>query len=173
MAGCFIEICLKTALPQTRMLYNHAGKRLNHQILCIVNIVEIAVYVKGQTAAMSFHQRFQSALVAVEIAAVEGFIAYQCHSPLSVSPCVCGRALPPPLGRTMTARSKGDRRCTPCCSIGWRAAPARPMDTTLPELKCSKCIWEGVVPTWLSAQLRMEARATCRLWLEIFTLTDI
>lgn len=82
VTGRFVEICPKAAVPDPGAPGQQIGKDLDHQVLCLVNIIEIAVYVQSQGIAVFFHQLRQPCFVAVQITAVKFFVGHCLRPPV-------------------------------------------------------------------------------------------
>ncbi len=59
-----IEIRLEAAVPYLRLFGEQIGENVQHQLLSLVNVVQIAVNIQGQGVAVFFHQGFQPRIVA-------------------------------------------------------------------------------------------------------------
>ena len=65
-----VEVGAKAAVPDGRSFGDEIGKGLDHQVLRLVKVAEVAVQIEGQLGAVTLHKRTQGVLVAVEVAAV-------------------------------------------------------------------------------------------------------
>jgi len=65
-----VEIRLEAAVPYLRLFREQIGENVQHQLLRLVNVVQIAVNIQGQGVAVFLHQGLQSRVVAVQILAV-------------------------------------------------------------------------------------------------------
>ena len=63
MTRRLIKIGTKSAVADMRFFGNKIGKGFNHQVFCLVDIMEVAVDIQGQTVAVAFHQDLQSVIV--------------------------------------------------------------------------------------------------------------
>ena len=52
---CFIQVGLKTTVPDTRLFCEQIGKYFDHQILRLVGIMQIAIDVQGQRVTVFSH----------------------------------------------------------------------------------------------------------------------
>ena len=65
-----IEIRLEAAVPDAGLFGEQIGENIQHQLLCLVNVVQIAVDVQRQRVAVFFHQGIEPFVVAAQILAV-------------------------------------------------------------------------------------------------------
>ena len=65
-----VKVGAKAAVPDVGLFGDEIGKDLDHQILRLVKVAEVAVQIEGQLGAVTLHKLAQSVLVAVEVAAV-------------------------------------------------------------------------------------------------------
>ena len=65
-----IEIRLEAAVPDAGLFGEQIGKNVQHQLLGLVDIVQVTVNVQGQWVAVFFHQGVQPLVVAVYVLAV-------------------------------------------------------------------------------------------------------
>ena len=65
-----IEIRLEAAVPYLRLFGEQIGENVQHQLLRLVNVVQIAVDIQGQWVAVFFHQGIEPFVVAAQILAV-------------------------------------------------------------------------------------------------------
>ena len=65
-----IEIRLEAAVLNPRFLCEQIGKDIEHQLLGLVDIVQVAVEIECQGIAVFFHQSVQPRIVAAQILAV-------------------------------------------------------------------------------------------------------
>ena len=65
-----VKVGAKAAVPDVGLFGDEIGKDLDHQILRLVKVAEVAVQIEGQLGAVTLHKLTQSVLVTVEIAAV-------------------------------------------------------------------------------------------------------
>ena len=70
-----IEIRLEAAVPDLRLFGEQIGKDVEHQLLRLVNVMQIAVNIQGQGVAIFFHQGLQPRVVAAQILAVQALVA--------------------------------------------------------------------------------------------------
>ena len=70
-----IEIRLEAAVPYLRLFGEQIGENVQHQLLRLVNVVQIAVDIQGQGVAVFFHQGIEPFVVAVQILAVQALVA--------------------------------------------------------------------------------------------------
>jgi len=70
----FIEIRLEAAVPDAWLFREQIGENVQHQLLRLVNVVQIAVNIQGQGVAVFFHQDLQPRVVAAQILAVVAFV---------------------------------------------------------------------------------------------------
>ena len=66
-----IQIRLETAVADAGLFREQIGEHIQHQLLCLVYIVQVAVEVQGQGIAVFFHQSLQPRVIAVQILAVK------------------------------------------------------------------------------------------------------
>ena len=55
MSRCFIHICFQSSIPYVGLFRKQIGKNLYHQVLSLVNILQIPVYVHSQRITVFFH----------------------------------------------------------------------------------------------------------------------
>ena len=65
-----IEIRLEAAVPDAGLFGEQIGENVQHQLLRLVNVVQIAVDIQGQRVAVFFHQGIEPFVVAAQILAV-------------------------------------------------------------------------------------------------------
>ena len=80
MAQChvargLIEIRLEAAVPYLRFFREQIGENIQHQLLRLVNVVQIAVNIQGQGVTVFFHQGIKPFVIAAQILAVQALIA--------------------------------------------------------------------------------------------------
>ena len=74
-----IKIGTKSAVADMRFFGNKIGKGFDHQIFCLVDIVEVAIDVQGQTVAVAFHQYLQPVIVTAQETAIQHFVVFWFH----------------------------------------------------------------------------------------------
>lgn len=62
---CFIKVSLKSAVPDTWPFREQIGKDFEHQILCFVNIMQIAVDIESQRVTVFSYQCLKSCIIAI------------------------------------------------------------------------------------------------------------
>ena len=65
-----VEICLEAAVPDAGLFREQIGENVQHQLLGLVNVVQIAVDIHGQGVTVFFHQGIKPFVVAAKILAV-------------------------------------------------------------------------------------------------------
>ena len=80
MAQChvprrLIQIRLEAAVPDAGLFGEQIGENIQHQLLRLVNVVQIAVNIQGQGVAVFFHQGIKPFVIAAQILAVQALIA--------------------------------------------------------------------------------------------------
>jgi len=70
-----IEIRLEAAVPDLRLFGEQIGKDVEHQLLRLVNVMQIAVNIQGQGVTVFFHQGIKPFVIAAQILAVQALIA--------------------------------------------------------------------------------------------------
>ena len=71
-----VEVGAKAAVPDAGLFGDEIGKGLDHHILRLVKVAEVAVQIEGQFGAVAFHKLTQGILVTVEIAVVQGIVRF-------------------------------------------------------------------------------------------------
>lgn len=74
IAPGFIEVSLEAAILNGPLSCKNMGKGFDHQILCLVDIAQHAVDVKGQRVAIPLHQQLSSSFVSGQILPVGCFV---------------------------------------------------------------------------------------------------
>ena len=75
VARRLIQIRLKTSIPDPRLLCEKIGENVEHQLLRLMDIVQIAVNVHRQRVAVLFHQSLQPCVVAGQILPIQCLVA--------------------------------------------------------------------------------------------------
>ena len=70
-----IEIRLEAAVLDAGLFREQIGENVQHQLLRLVNVVQIAVDIQGQGVAVFFHQGIKPFVVAAQILAVQSLVA--------------------------------------------------------------------------------------------------
>ena len=70
-----IEIRLEAAVPDAGLFGEQIGENIQHQLLRLVNVVQIAVDIQGQRVAVFFHQGIEPFVVTAQILAVQSLVA--------------------------------------------------------------------------------------------------
>ena len=65
-----IEIRLEAAVPDAGLFREQIGENIQHQLLGLVNVVQVAVDIQGQGVAVFFHQGIEPFVVTAQILAV-------------------------------------------------------------------------------------------------------
>ena len=74
IAPGFIEVSLEAAILNGPLSCKNMGKGFDHQILCLVDIAQHAVDVKGQRVAIPLHQQLSGSFVSGQILPVGCFV---------------------------------------------------------------------------------------------------
>lgn len=74
IAPGFIEVSLEAAILNGPLSCKNMGKGLDHQILCLVDIAQHAVDVKGQRVAIPLYQQLSGSFVSGQILPVGCFV---------------------------------------------------------------------------------------------------
>ena len=77
IARCLIQIDLEAALADTWLFNHDAGKRVYHEILRILKVMQITVQIKGQTVAVADHQLIVSRLIARQKKLIKLAVTFQ------------------------------------------------------------------------------------------------
>lgn len=74
IAPGFIEVSLEAAILNGPLSCKNMGKGFDHQILCLVDIAQHAVDVKGQRVTIPLHQQLSGSFVSGQILPVGCFV---------------------------------------------------------------------------------------------------